>query len=189
MPWGIVYYRAGNGVVPAQQFLLDCPTSMRAKLLRRRIRSPRSQARQPLSRHPATPDRRVAAVSLVGVRAEHAACSDRRRAGDEKRWSVRIERHDQLAEHFENPLLQHRVGHRQRGSASCPTWRSPMQLHDDIIAHQSIPPRLTTWSTAPPASPAAAAVDRSDGADSLLRTRGSAVSRRSPGDRAGIVPQ
>lgn len=33
MPWGIVYHRARNGTVPAQQFLLDCPTSVRAKLL------------------------------------------------------------------------------------------------------------------------------------------------------------
>ncbi len=33
MPWGIVYHRASSGTVPAQRFLLDCPTSMRAKLL------------------------------------------------------------------------------------------------------------------------------------------------------------
>jgi Txe/YoeB family toxin of Txe-Axe toxin-antitoxin module len=31
--WGVVYYRARTGAVPAREFLLDCPTGVRAKLL------------------------------------------------------------------------------------------------------------------------------------------------------------
>ncbi|MHB1539657.1 MAG: hypothetical protein ACYCUM_14720 [Solirubrobacteraceae bacterium] len=33
MPWGIVYYRTRSGTVPAHEFLLGCPASVRAKLL------------------------------------------------------------------------------------------------------------------------------------------------------------
>jgi len=31
--WGVVYYRTRAGVVPAHEFLLACPTGVRAKLL------------------------------------------------------------------------------------------------------------------------------------------------------------
>jgi Txe/YoeB family toxin of Txe-Axe toxin-antitoxin module len=31
--WGVVYYRTWAGVVPTHEFLLSCPTSVRAKLL------------------------------------------------------------------------------------------------------------------------------------------------------------
>lgn len=33
MPWGIAYYRTPSGAVPAHDFLLACPTPVRAKLL------------------------------------------------------------------------------------------------------------------------------------------------------------
>jgi Txe/YoeB family toxin of Txe-Axe toxin-antitoxin module len=33
MVWGVVYYKAANGSVPAAEFLLACPTSVRATIL------------------------------------------------------------------------------------------------------------------------------------------------------------
>jgi len=33
MVWGVVYYKAADGSVPAKDFLLGCPTGVRAKLL------------------------------------------------------------------------------------------------------------------------------------------------------------
>lgn len=33
MAWGVVYYRAPSSQVPAHEFLLGCPTGVRAKLL------------------------------------------------------------------------------------------------------------------------------------------------------------
>ena len=32
MPWGIVYYKASDGTVPAEQFLDSCPSAVDAKL-------------------------------------------------------------------------------------------------------------------------------------------------------------